>query len=111
VLCCSACDAFDVQFLVSMGPGRITVMGRSLFISLSGFQQEILRFFFFRSYEQYCDFSRQYDPSPSPAKLPNGTVIPPWTGPTIDTFIETFGRFDLLSYSTYRTRLVGYKSI
>ncbi|KDQ63313.1 hypothetical protein JAAARDRAFT_694743 [Jaapia argillacea MUCL 33604] len=50
------------------------------------------------TYQQYCDFSRQYDPSPSPAKLPNGTVIPPWTGPTIDTFVMAFNRWDLLDY-------------
>ncbi|KIK07526.1 hypothetical protein K443DRAFT_129190 [Laccaria amethystina LaAM-08-1] len=28
------------------------------------------------SFEQYCDFSRQYDPTPSPKVLPNGTVAP-----------------------------------
>ncbi|EIN14001.1 ribonuclease T2 [Punctularia strigosozonata HHB-11173 SS5] len=50
------------------------------------------------SFEQYCDFSRQFDPQPSPAILPNGTVIPPWNGTTIDTFIKDFGRFDLLEY-------------
>jgi len=50
------------------------------------------------SFEQYCDFSRQYDPSPSPSKLPNGTVIPPWTGPSVDSFIKAYGRYDLLDY-------------
>lgn len=54
------------------------------------------------SYTQYCDLNRQYDPSPSPKTqngLPNGTVVPPWTGPSIDTFgIIPFGRYDLLDY-------------
>lgn len=54
------------------------------------------------SYTQYCDLNRQYDPNPSPKTqngLPNGTVVPPWTGPAIDTFgIIPFGRYDLLDY-------------
>lgn len=50
------------------------------------------------SFDQYCDFSRQYDPAPSPAKLPNGTVIPPYNGPSVATFIAEFGRFDLLNF-------------
>ncbi|TFK77340.1 ribonuclease T2 [Pluteus cervinus] len=50
------------------------------------------------SFEQYCDFSRQFDPDPSPAALPNGTVIPPWKGPSISTFIAEFGRTDLLNF-------------
>ncbi|KAI0683120.1 ribonuclease T2 [Cytidiella melzeri] len=50
------------------------------------------------SFAQYCDFSRQYDPVPSPAKLTNGTVIPPWTGPNVGQFIKDFGRFDLLDW-------------
>lgn len=50
------------------------------------------------SYEQYCDLSRQYDPTPSPSKFPNGTIIPAYTGPGVDTFIREFGRHDLLSY-------------
>ncbi|PIL31812.1 hypothetical protein GSI_06516 [Ganoderma sinense ZZ0214-1] len=49
------------------------------------------------SYEQYCDLSRQYDPTP-PAHLPNGTPIPAYTGPSIDTFVAEFGRLDLLDY-------------
>ncbi|KAG6862149.1 hypothetical protein C0995_004231 [Termitomyces sp. Mi166 len=52
----------------------------------------------YRSFEQYCDLSRQYDPAPSPATFPNGTVIPPWKGPGVDTFIKDFGREDLLIY-------------
>lgn len=52
-----------------------------------------------RSYEQYCDLERQYDPTPSPAILPDGTVVPPYTGPPVNTFIEEFGRLDLLEYS------------
>jgi len=50
------------------------------------------------SYEQYCDLERQYDPTPSPAILPDGTVVPPYTGPPVNTFIEEFGRLDLLEY-------------
>ncbi|GLB35933.1 putative RNase T2 family protein [Lyophyllum shimeji] len=50
------------------------------------------------SYEQYCDLSRQYDPAPSPAKFPNGTLIPPYKGPGVDTFIRQFGRKDLLAF-------------
>lgn len=57
------------------------------------------------SYTQYCDLNRQYDPIPSPNTtngLPNGTVVPAYTGPNIDTFLEPFGKFDLLEYmSTY----------
>lgn len=57
------------------------------------------------SYTQYCDLSRQYDPIPSPNTtngLANGTAVPAYTGPSIDTFVEPFGRFDLLAYmSTY----------
>jgi ribonuclease T2 len=53
------------------------------------------------SYTQYCDLSRQFDPSPSPNTtngLPNGTVVPPYTGPGVDTFIKAFGKYDLLAY-------------
>ncbi|PAV22516.1 ribonuclease T2 [Pyrrhoderma noxium] len=52
-------------------------------------------------YTQYCDLSRQYDPAPSPNTtngLANGTVVPPYTGPGVDTFIHKFGRHDLLDY-------------
>ncbi|KAI0052543.1 ribonuclease T2 [Auriscalpium vulgare] len=50
------------------------------------------------SFEQYCDLSRQYDPAPSPAILPNGTTVPVYTGPGVDTFILEYGRVDLLDY-------------
>ncbi|THV07622.1 ribonuclease T2 [Dendrothele bispora CBS 962.96] len=50
------------------------------------------------SFESYCDLSRQFDPAPSPATLEDGTVIPPWTGPGIDTFVKAFGRDDLLDF-------------
>ncbi|KAF8167680.1 ribonuclease T2-like protein [Crassisporium funariophilum] len=50
------------------------------------------------SFEQYCDLSRQFDPSPSPAILPDGTVVPKYTGPGVDKFIEDFNRKDLLEY-------------
>ena len=54
-----------------------------------------------RSYTQYCDFSRQYDPDPSPAVLPDGTTVPVYHGPPVDTFLLEFARFDLLDYSAY----------
>ncbi|EJF66828.1 ribonuclease T2 [Dichomitus squalens LYAD-421 SS1] len=50
------------------------------------------------SYEQYCDLSRQYDPTPSPLVLPDGTPVPPYTGPGVDTFVAEFGRVDLLDF-------------
>ncbi|TFK56687.1 ribonuclease T2 [Heliocybe sulcata] len=50
------------------------------------------------SYEQYCDLSRQYDPSPSPSTLPDGTVVPAYTGPSVETFVQEFNRYDLLAY-------------
>lgn len=57
------------------------------------------------SYTQYCDLSRQYDPVPSPNTtnaLPNGTFVPPYNGSGIGTFLEPFGRYDLLEYmNTY----------
>ena len=53
----------------------------------------------FRSFDQYCDLSRQYDPSPSPSVLPDGTSVPPYTGPGVDTFVAEFGRVDLLDFS------------
>lgn len=57
------------------------------------------------SYTQYCDLNRQYDPIPSPnttTGLPNGTVVPPYNGPHIGTFLEPFGKHDLLEYmNTY----------
>lgn len=57
------------------------------------------------SYTQYCDLTRQYDPIPSPNTtngLPNGTFVPPYNGSNIGTFLEPFGRYDLLEYmNTY----------
>jgi ribonuclease T2 len=57
------------------------------------------------SYTQYCDLTRQYDPVPSPnttTGLPNGTFVPPYNGSNIGTFLEPFGRYDLLEYmNTY----------
>lgn len=57
------------------------------------------------SYTQYCDLSRQYDPEPSPnttTGTPSGTPVVPYTGPDIGTFLEPFGRYDLLEYmNTY----------
>ncbi|KAI0275044.1 ribonuclease T2 [Gloeopeniophorella convolvens] len=50
------------------------------------------------SFEQYCDFSRQYDPAPSPPVLPDGTKVPVYKGPGVDTFVADFGRLDLLDY-------------
>lgn len=57
------------------------------------------------SFDQYCDLSRQYDPSPDPAVLPDGTVVPPYKGPGVDTFIKAFGREDLLEYSEFTLSL------
>ena len=53
------------------------------------------------SYTQYCDLTRQFDPIPSPNTtngLPNGTFVPPYNGSNIGTFLEPFGRYDLLEY-------------
>ncbi|KAJ8453728.1 hypothetical protein ONZ51_g13436 [Trametes cubensis] len=50
------------------------------------------------SYDQYCDLSRQYDRDPSPSVLPDGTRVPPYKGPGVDTFVAEFGRLDLLDY-------------
>ncbi|KAK6088702.1 Ribonuclease Le2 [Seiridium cupressi] len=53
------------------------------------------------SYTQYCDLSRQYDPIPSPNTTTgksDGTPVPAYTGPNIGTFLEPFGKFDLLAY-------------
>ncbi|CAN9340010.1 unnamed protein product [Alternaria alternata] len=48
---------------------------------------------------------RQYDPISSPNttnSLPNGTFVPPYNGSNIGTFLEPFGRYDLLEYmNTY----------
>jgi ribonuclease T2 len=57
------------------------------------------------SYTQYCDLTRQYDPIPSPNTTTgtlNGTFVPPYNGSNIGTFLEPFGRYDLLEYmNTY----------
>ncbi|KAF9454076.1 ribonuclease T2 [Macrolepiota fuliginosa MF-IS2] len=50
------------------------------------------------SFEQYCDPARQYDPAPSPSSFPNGTVIPAYKGPGVDTFIKKFSQGQLLDY-------------
>ncbi|CAI6271656.1 unnamed protein product [Periconia digitata] len=53
------------------------------------------------AYTQYCDLTRQFDPIPSPNTtngLPNGTAVQPYTGPNIGTFLEPFGKHDLLQY-------------
>ncbi|PCH34006.1 ribonuclease T2 [Wolfiporia cocos MD-104 SS10] len=52
------------------------------------------------TWNSYCDLSRQYDPDPDPAVLSNGTVVPPYHGPGVETFIIEFGRLDLLDYMT-----------
>lgn len=57
------------------------------------------------SFDGYCDLSRQYDPAPSPATLPNGTLVPVYRGPSIATFIEAFGRYDLLAYSEFTSSI------
>ncbi|KAK1750057.1 ribonuclease T2 [Echria macrotheca] len=46
------------------------------------------------SFTQYCDLSRQYDPHPSPnttTGTASGTPVPPYHGPTVDTFLAPFG--------------------
>ncbi|KAG1762977.1 ribonuclease T2 [Suillus occidentalis] len=50
------------------------------------------------SFDQYCDLNRQYDPTPSPSTLPDGTTVPSYKGPSVRTFIQDFGRYDLLKY-------------
>ncbi|KAF3766780.1 ribonuclease T2 [Cryphonectria parasitica EP155] len=53
------------------------------------------------SYTQYCDLSRQYDPAPSPnttTGTSSGTPVPPYNGSNIGTFLEPFGKYDLLAY-------------
>jgi ribonuclease T2 len=45
--------------------------------------------------------NRQYDPAPAPNTtngLASGTPVPPYTGPGVDTFIQAFGKLDLLSW-------------
>ncbi|EON96354.1 putative ribonuclease t2 protein [Phaeoacremonium minimum UCRPA7] len=49
----------------------------------------------------YCDLNRQYDPLPSPNTTtgkPDGTPVPAYEGPGIGTFLEPFGKYDLLAY-------------
>ena len=60
-----------------------------------------------RTYESYCDLSRQYDPNPSPKKLDDGTEVPAYDGPGVDTFVQDFGRDDLLSYSAFVILNIG----
>lgn len=45
--------------------------------------------------------SRQYDPEPSPnttTGTSTGTPVLPYNGPNIGTFLEPFGKYDLLAY-------------
>ena len=80
----------------STGCGQTIAMGKTtLFYSaLSALQ------FGCRSFQQYCDLSRQYDPTPFGAKSSSGTVVQNYTGPGVDTFLHDFNRKDLLKYST-----------
>ncbi|KAF2442214.1 ribonuclease T2 [Karstenula rhodostoma CBS 690.94] len=53
------------------------------------------------SYTQYCDLTRQYDPIPSPNTTtgkPDGVPVPAYNGSNIGTFLEPFGKYDLLEY-------------
>ncbi|PHH87476.1 hypothetical protein CDD83_8831 [Cordyceps sp. RAO-2017] len=53
------------------------------------------------SYPQYCDLSRQYDPSPSPNTTdgtPGGTPVPAYEGEPIERWFADYGRLDLLAY-------------
>ncbi|KAH6626485.1 ribonuclease T2-like protein [Chaetomium sp. MPI-SDFR-AT-0129] len=46
------------------------------------------------SWTQYCDFARQYDPKPDPNTTtgkPDGVPVPPYTGPSVDTFLTALG--------------------
>lgn len=48
-----------------------------------------------------CENSRQYDPAPSPnttTGTPSGTPVPPYKGPSVATFLEAFGKFDLIAW-------------
>ena len=80
-----------------MACGRITATGNvfCLHWCIAGADELC----YFRSYEQYCDLSRQYDRDPSPSVLPDGTRVPPYKGPGVDTFVAEFGRLDMLDYS------------
>ncbi|KAK4035308.1 ribonuclease Le2 [Parachaetomium inaequale] len=47
------------------------------------------------SWTQYCDLNRQYDPHPSPnttTGTAGGTPVPPYAGPTVDTFLTALGK-------------------
>ncbi|KAM7220926.1 Ribonuclease T2-like protein [Rhypophila decipiens] len=58
------------------------------------------------SYPEYCDLSRQYDPSPS-----KGIPAYPATSPDIGTFLLPFGRLDLLQYmNTYWVSSLGQRN-
>jgi hypothetical protein len=74
--------------------GRTTVMGASL---PTRYQNKVD--LLCSSFGQYCDMPRQFDPTPSPPILPDGTVIPAYAGPGVDIFVRKFGREDLLTYS------------
>lgn len=88
---------FHKEAGLSMDFGPITVTGTyKLRVHFFRIPQRISR-----SFEQYCDPSRQYDPDPSPASFPNGTAIPAYKGPGVDTFIEEFERQQLLNYSSF----------
>lgn len=80
-----------------MGCGRTTATGEQTY-GCSLYRRDTDRPA--RSFEQYCDLSRQFDPKPSPAVLPDGTAVPAYKGPGVDTFVAEFGRLDLLDYST-----------
>lgn len=45
--------------------------------------------------------SRQYDPQPAPNTTngrADGTPVPPYTGPSLETLFEPHGKLDLLAY-------------
>lgn len=46
-----------------------------------------------------------YDPDPSPAEASDGTPLKPYKGPSVETFIVDFKRFDLLNFSTHHSRV------
>ena len=92
----SCCQKIAGRFTAS---GQTIVMGKRRSCRQNGPSYGDRDACFVRSFDQYCDFSRQYDPNPSPAALPNGTRVPPYNGPGMSDFIREFGRFDLLDYS------------
>lgn len=59
------------------------------------------RTFYNGSFTQYCGLNRQYDPSPSSnttTAISIGTLVPPYKGSSISTFLAPVGKLDLLAF-------------